>query len=172
MKTDLFQSCGHCWVFQLCWHIACNTLSASSFRIWNGSTGIPSPPLALFIVMLPKAHLTSHLGIHSWVYLSLFSSLLHLFFFQLFVRPPQTTILLSCISLSLGCFWSLLWTSVHSSSGTLSGGLVSQLLFSSKHFPCHQGTQSLEMERRHFLRLFYIPFQWLSGYPKAPISTW
>ena len=21
MKTDLFQSCGHCWVFQNCWHI-------------------------------------------------------------------------------------------------------------------------------------------------------
>ena len=21
MKTDLFQSCGHCWVFQICWHI-------------------------------------------------------------------------------------------------------------------------------------------------------
>ena len=32
----------------------------SSFRIWNSSTGIPSPPLALFIVMLSKAHLTSH----------------------------------------------------------------------------------------------------------------
>ena len=30
------------------------------FRIWNSSTGIPSPPLALFVVMLPKAHLTSH----------------------------------------------------------------------------------------------------------------
>ena len=29
-------------------------------RIWNSSTGIPSPPLALFVVMLPKAHLTSH----------------------------------------------------------------------------------------------------------------
>ena len=29
-------------------------------RIWNSSTGIPSPPLALFIVMLSKAHLTSH----------------------------------------------------------------------------------------------------------------
>ena len=27
---------------------------------WNSSTGIPSPPLALFLVMLPKAHLTSH----------------------------------------------------------------------------------------------------------------
>ena len=60
MKTDLFQSCGHCWVFQMCWHIECNTFIASSFRIWNSSTGIPSPPLALFVVMLSKAHLTSH----------------------------------------------------------------------------------------------------------------
>ena len=58
MKTDLFQSCGHCWVFQICWHIECNTFTASSFRIWNSSTGIPSPPLALFVVMFPKAHLT------------------------------------------------------------------------------------------------------------------
>ena len=31
-----------------------------SFRISNSSTGIPSPPLALFVVMLPKAHLTLH----------------------------------------------------------------------------------------------------------------
>ena len=59
MKTDLFQSCGHCWVFQMCWHIECNTFTAPSFRILNSSTGIPSPPLALFIVILPKAHLTS-----------------------------------------------------------------------------------------------------------------
>ena len=60
MKTDLFQSHGHCWVFQICWHIECNTFISSSFRIWNSSTGIPSPPLALFTVMLPKAHLTSY----------------------------------------------------------------------------------------------------------------
>ena len=60
MKTDLCQSCGHCWVFQICWHIECSTFTASSFRIWTSSTGIPSPPLALFIVMLSKAHLTSH----------------------------------------------------------------------------------------------------------------
>ena len=60
MKTDLFQSCGHCWVFQICWHIECSPWIASSFRIWNSSAGIPSPPLALFVVMLPKAHLTSH----------------------------------------------------------------------------------------------------------------
>jgi hypothetical protein len=60
MKTDLFQSCGHCWVFQICWHIECSTFTASSFKIWNSSTGIPSPPLALLVVMLPKVHLTSH----------------------------------------------------------------------------------------------------------------
>ena len=30
------------------------------FRIWNSSTGIPSTPLVLFVVMLSKAHLTSH----------------------------------------------------------------------------------------------------------------
>ena len=60
MKTDLFQSCGHCWVFQICRHTECSTFRASSFRFWNSSTGIPSPPLALLVVMLPKAHLTSH----------------------------------------------------------------------------------------------------------------
>ena len=60
MKTDLFQSCGHCWVSQICWHIACSTFTTSSSRIWNSSTGIPSLPLALFIVLLSKAHLTSH----------------------------------------------------------------------------------------------------------------
>ena len=53
MKTDLFQSCGR-------WHIECSTSTTSSFRIWNNSAGIPSPPLALPVVMLPKAHLTSY----------------------------------------------------------------------------------------------------------------
>ena len=60
MKTGFFQSCGHCWVFQICWHVECSTFTAPSFRIWNSSTGIPSPPLALFIKMFPKAHLTSY----------------------------------------------------------------------------------------------------------------
>ena len=60
MNTYLFQSCGHCWVFQIYWHIMGSTLTASSFRFWNSSVGIPSSPLALFVVMLPKALLTSH----------------------------------------------------------------------------------------------------------------
>ena len=38
MKTNLFRSCGHCWVFQMCWHIQCSTFTATSFRIWNKFT--------------------------------------------------------------------------------------------------------------------------------------
>ena len=69
MKIDLFQSCGQCWIFQICWHIDCSTFTALSFRIWNSSTGIPSPPLALFVVMLPKTHLTlySRMSASRWV---------------------------------------------------------------------------------------------------------
>ena len=36
----------HCWVFQICWHIECSTLTAP-FLTWNSSAGISSPPLAL-----------------------------------------------------------------------------------------------------------------------------
>ena len=35
-----FQCCSHWWVFQIFWHIECNTFTASSFRIWKSSTGI------------------------------------------------------------------------------------------------------------------------------------
>ena len=57
------------WPFPVLWPLPsfpnllaheCSTLTASSFRIWNSSTEISSPLLALFVVMLPKAHLTSH----------------------------------------------------------------------------------------------------------------
>ena len=48
----------HCWVFPICRHIECSTFTESSFRIWNSSTESPSPPLAFFVVMLAKAHLT------------------------------------------------------------------------------------------------------------------
>ena len=60
MKNNIFQSYDHCRVFQICWHIECSVLTASSFRILNCSAAIPSPPLAMFLVILPKAHLTSH----------------------------------------------------------------------------------------------------------------
>ena len=70
-------------VFQICWHTECSLLTASSFRIWNSSAGILSPLLALFIVMLPKAHLSSHSRMFGsrWVIISLwFSGSLRLFF--------------------------------------------------------------------------------------------
>ena len=34
-KLIFFQSCDHCWVFQICWDTECSTLTASSFRILN-----------------------------------------------------------------------------------------------------------------------------------------
>ena len=46
--------------FHICWNTESSIFTAPSFRIWNSSADIPSPPLALFLVMLPKAYLTSH----------------------------------------------------------------------------------------------------------------
>ena len=57
------------WPFPILWPLLCfpnwlayecTALTVSSFRIGNSSAGIASPPLVLFVVMLPKAHLTSH----------------------------------------------------------------------------------------------------------------
>ena len=56
MKTDLFQSCGHFWVFQIYWHIECSTFTASSFRIWNSSAGIPSPHTTLLVTRADIFH--------------------------------------------------------------------------------------------------------------------
>ena len=47
------------WV-QLCGRLTILWHFLSLGLEWNSSTGIPLPPLALFVVMLPKAHLTSY----------------------------------------------------------------------------------------------------------------
>ena len=62
-----FSSSVASWVFQICWRIECNTLTASTFRIWNSPAGIPLSLLTLFVVMLPKANFTSHSRISGWV---------------------------------------------------------------------------------------------------------
>ena len=51
-------------------------LSQHQFRIWNSSTGIPSPPLALFVVTLPEDCLTPHSRMSGsrWVIISLWLS--------------------------------------------------------------------------------------------------
>ena len=122
MKIDLFQPCGHCWVFQICWHSECSTFTASSFRRWKSSTGIPSPPLALFVVMLPKAHLTLHFSMYGsrWMkhhhgYLShkdlfLHSSSVyscHLFLISLLLLGPYHFFSLLCQSLHKMFPWYL-----------------------------------------------------------------
>ena len=88
MKTDLFQSCGHYWVFHICWHNECSTFTTSSFRIWNSSAGILSPPLALFVVMLPKAYFSLHSRMSGsrWVITPLWLSGSLRFFFNFFLH--------------------------------------------------------------------------------------
>ena len=91
----LFQSCGHCWVFQICWHI-------ESF---------PSYCFPLFLCIIHIRRLYHSLlfseSLHSVGYFFSFHPWLSLLFSsQLFVSSPQTTTLPSCISFSLGWFWS------------------------------------------------------------------
>ena len=88
----------HSWAFQICWHIECNTLRASSFRVMNSSTGIPLHPLALLTAVLPQACLTSHsrmsgsgwLTTSSWISSSLLYSF-SLYSFHLFLVSSAYT---------------------------------------------------------------------------------
>ena len=98
MRIDLFQSCGHGWALQICWHIECNTLRASSLSVMNSSTGIPLHPLALLTAVLPQACLTSHssmsgsgwLTTSSWIASSLLYSS-SLYSFHLFLVSSAST---------------------------------------------------------------------------------
>ena len=66
----LLQNWNEKWPFPVLWpllgfpnllgHIDCSTLTPASFSILNSSSGIPSLPLSLLVVMFPKAHLISH----------------------------------------------------------------------------------------------------------------
>ena len=58
MKTDLFQYCGATAEFSKFAGILSATLSQHHLLVFERA--VPSPLLALFIVMLPKVHLTSH----------------------------------------------------------------------------------------------------------------
>ena len=88
MKTDLFQPCGHCWVFQICWHIECSTFTASSFRIRSSSAGIPSPPLE--IVLWHDLHSIKFIHCKCSISASLFNCCIPLYD-NLHVTPPLLT---------------------------------------------------------------------------------
>ena len=82
------------------------------FRILNTSTVIPSPPLALFVVMLPQAHLTSHSRMSDSVWLitrSWLSASLTLLVFALTHFYFKT---------KFACFFRYLFSSVQSLSCT------------------------------------------------------
>ena len=120
-----FQSCVHCWVFQICWNIEWSTFTALSFRIWNSLAWLPSPPLALFIVMLLEAHLTLHSKMSdsrwvitpSWLSESLRSFLYsssvyscHLFLYLLLLLGPYCFCPLLCPSLHEIFPWKWKWS--------------------------------------------------------------
>ena len=117
--TELFQSCGHSWVFQTCWYI--KNFKIKSFRILNRSARIPSLPLLLFIVMLPKAHLTLHSRMSdpkcmitlSWLSGSsrpfLYSSVYSCHFFLIFSAPIRSLLPLSFIVPIFA--WNVPWIS-------------------------------------------------------------
>ena len=78
------------------------------FSIWNSSNGIPSLPLVLFLVMLPKAVLTSHSRISGsrWVITSswLLHSIVFLYFFALIIE--EVFLISPCYSLEF-CFQTI-----------------------------------------------------------------
>ena len=121
MKTH-FLLLGHYWILKTWWHIECKTLTVSFFRILNSSTGILSLPLALFIVILLKAHLTSHsrLSGSRWVTTpSWFSRSLRQFLYSssvcsyhLFLISPSSVRSLPFLSFTVPIFaWSVPWVS-------------------------------------------------------------
>ena len=99
--------------FSKCWHIEFSTFTASSFRIWKSSTGIPSPPLALLGVVLPKAQWTYHSRMSGsrWVITaSWLSGSWKFFFFLVYFcvfLPPLLNTLCFCWVLSISVlYWA------------------------------------------------------------------
>ena len=90
MRIDLFQSCGYCWVFHICWHVESNILITSSFRVLTSSAGIPLHPPAVSTAVLPVAHFTLH-NVWLWVtdHTIIVIWLIKIFFCTVFVFFPS-----------------------------------------------------------------------------------
>ena len=181
MKTELFQSCGHCWVSQICWHIWCNTFTASSFRIWNSSTGIPSLPLALFIVMLPKAHLTSdsrisgsrgvitlswlsrswrsllYSSVYSFHLFLIFSALIRSFYFHFPLSPTKSSGLIQITAFLIKSGIIFFGTAKSRSSDSVPPGIKYELLrgFMTQEFKSLLCTRTTQ--KKNCLELLFYP---------------
>ena len=80
MRIDLFQYCGHCCIFQICWHNKCRTLVAPSFRDVNNSAGISLHPLALLVAVLLKTYWISHVWLRVTNYTIVVMQIIKIFF--------------------------------------------------------------------------------------------
>ena len=93
------------------------TYAPPSWTFWKDLYSFP-------FYYFPLLHCIVHSRNSAFTIFSFLLCFLLLFFSQLFVKPPQTTTLFSCISFSLGWFWSLppvqCYEPVHSSSSTSS----------------------------------------------------
>ena len=67
MKTDLFQSCATAEFSKFAGILSAALSQHHLLGFEIEFNGILSPPLALFVVMLPKAHLTSHSRMSSYI---------------------------------------------------------------------------------------------------------
>ena len=120
METEIFQSRGLCWVFQICWYIECSTLKSQ--HLLGFEIDQLEFQLALFVVMLSKAHLPSHSRMsgsrwadHTIVVIGVINIFLYsssVYFCHLF--------LISSASHRFLVFLSLLWLSLHEMKTDLS----------------------------------------------------
>ena len=108
---------------------------ASSFSIWNSSAGIPSLPLALFVVMLSKVHFSSHSrmsgsrwvitpswlsgSLRSFLYSSVYSCHLFLISSASVRSVPFLSFIVPIFAWSIGSDYFLFSLSLHSSKWIL-----------------------------------------------------
>jgi len=115
----LLSSFSHVWLCATPWTVAYQAPPSMGFSRQEYWSGVPSPSMSHSIVVLYFFALITEEGflispcyslelcIQLNVTFLFFFCLSLLFFSQLFVRPPYTTILHFCITSSWGWFWSL-----------------------------------------------------------------
>ena len=63
MKTDLFQSCGQCWVFQICWHIE-YSITKYNWVNWKEEQWENACRRGLYFVSQSRSVVSNSLGPH------------------------------------------------------------------------------------------------------------
>ena len=96
--------------FLYCAHLSMKCTLSLSKGIFLRSLGFPIllfPSISLHCSLQEHFLISPCYTLELWIHLGVSFSFTFCISYQLFVRPPQTTTLPSCISFSLGWFWSL-----------------------------------------------------------------